>query len=52
MEQADAPWALAEAALAHTLGDQAAQSYVRTDLFARRRQLMDDWAAYIAGQPE
>lgn len=52
LEQTDAPWAVAEAALAHTLGDQVAQSYARTDLFARRRQLMDDWAAYIADQPE
>ena len=24
-------------------------AYRRTDLFERRRQLMDDWAAYLAG---
>ena len=31
------------------LVDEAA--YRRTDLFERRRVLMDDWAAYLAGAP-
>ena len=52
LEQTDAPWAVAEAMLAHTLGDQVQASYIRGDLFDRRRQLMDDWAAYIASQPK
>ena len=25
-------------------------AYRRTDLFERRRRLMDDWAAYLAGE--
>ena len=28
---------------------QAEAAYRRTDLFERRRRLMDDWAAYLAG---
>ena len=29
---------------------QAEAAYRRTDLFERRRRLMDDWAAYLAGE--
>ena len=39
-----------EAALAHKVRNQVEAAYRRTDLFERRRQLMDDWAAYLAGQ--
>ena len=42
------PRELAEAALAHVVPNQAEAAYARSDLFNRRRQLMDDWAAYIA----
>ena len=52
LEQTDAPWAVAEAMLAHTLGDQVQASYIRGDLFDRRRQLMDHWAEYITTQPQ
>jgi integrase len=45
LEQTTAPWAVAEAALAHTLGDATEAAYARTDLFERRRELMDAWAA-------
>jgi integrase len=38
---------LAELALAHSIGNAVEQAYNRTDLLARRRQLMADWAAYI-----
>ena len=27
-------------------------AYRRTDLFERRRKLMDDWAAYLSGERE
>jgi len=27
-------------------------AYARSDLFERRRLLMDDWAEYLAGRPE
>ncbi len=37
---------VAEAALAHTLGDKTEAAYRRGDLFEKRRKLMDDWAAF------
>ncbi|PZQ78241.1 Prophage integrase IntA [Xylophilus ampelinus] len=37
-----------EFALAHTVGDQTVRAYMRTDMLEKRRQLMDDWAAFIA----
>ena len=47
LEQTDAPWAVAEAALAHTLGDSVASAYIRADLFERRRSLMQEWADFL-----
>ena len=47
MEQTDTPWAVGEAALAHTLGNSTEQAYARSDLFERRRRLMQDWANYV-----
>ena len=38
-----------EAALAHKVRNQVEAAYRRTDLFERRRRLMDDWASYLAG---
>jgi hypothetical protein len=35
-------------ALAHNVGSQVERSYQRSDLFDRRRRLMNDWAAYCA----
>ena len=37
-----------EAALAHTLGNKVETAYLRGDLFAKRRRLMDEWAAFCA----
>ena len=37
---------LAEAALAHTVGG-AEGAYFRSDIFSRRRQLMDTWGQYV-----
>ena len=37
--------------LAHTIGSAAEATYRRGDLLAKRRALMDDWAAYLA-KPE
>ena len=42
------PREVAEAALAHVVGGVEG-AYFRSDLFARRRQLMDAWAAYVTG---
>ena len=36
-----------EAALAHRLQDKAEAAYARGDLFAKRRRLMEDWAAFL-----
>ena len=46
METTDTPWAVGEAALAHTLGSSTEQAYARTDLFDRRRVLMQEWADF------
>ncbi len=35
-----------EMALAHTIGNKAEAAYRRGDLFTKRRELMDAWAAY------
>ncbi len=48
MEQTDTPWAVGEAALAHSLGSTTEQAYARSDLFERRRTLMQLWADYAA----
>ncbi len=52
LEQTDAPWAVAEAALAHTLGGQEVMAYVRGDQFERRRRLMEEWSDYVGAVPE
>ena len=49
LEQTDAPWAVSEAALAHILGNSTEQAYARSDLFERRRALMQQWADYLTG---
>ena len=40
---------MVEAALAHTVRNPTEAAYARSDLFERRRRLMDDWAAYLSG---
>ncbi|MYE01672.1 MAG: site-specific integrase, partial [Alphaproteobacteria bacterium] len=47
-ECSDAPREVCELALAHVNSDRVEAAYRRTDLFDRRRELMRDWAAYIA----
>lgn len=49
LEQTETPWAVSEAALAHTLGNSTEQAYARSDLFERRRALMQAWADYVTG---
>ena len=46
----DAPNAVTEATLSHVVRHEMEAAYGRTDLFERRRRLMDDWAAYLAGE--
>ena len=47
-EQTDAPHAVMEAALAHVVRNKAEAAYARSDLFERRRVLMQQWTAYLA----
>ena len=49
LEQTNLPWAVSEAALAHTLGNSTEQAYARSDLFEHRRVLMQSWADYVIG---
>ena len=41
------PREVAEAALAHTVGDATERAYRRGDALEKRRKLMDAWAGYI-----
>ncbi len=47
-EMTDHPREVVEAALAHVVGNKVEAAYARSDLFERRRRLMNDWAAYLA----
>ena len=47
-EQTHHPREVIEFALAHLIKDKAEAAYARSDLFEKRRSLMDDWATYIA----
>ncbi|MXW68105.1 MAG: DUF4102 domain-containing protein [Gemmatimonadales bacterium] len=47
-EETDHPREVAEAALAHVVQNRVEAAYRRTDLFERRRRLMEDWAGYLA----
>ena len=49
-EKTDHPREVVEAALAHVVQNKVEAAYLRTDLFERRRRLMEEWAAYLAGQ--
>lgn len=46
-EQTDFPREVAEFALAHVVGDAAERAYARSDLFEKRRKMMNAWAAYL-----
>jgi len=48
-EETDHPREVIEAALAHVVRNRVEAAYARSDLFERRRTLMDDWASYLAG---
>jgi integrase len=50
-EKTNTPNIVAEAALAHVVGNKAEAAYRRGDLFAKRVQLMDSWARYAHSQP-
>lgn len=48
-ESAKADPELAEAALSHATGNAVTRAYARSDLFDRRRALMDAWGSYATG---
>ena len=48
-EQTHTPHAVMEAALAHTIRNKAEAAYARSDLFEKRRVLMEEWAAFLGG---
>lgn len=45
-EKTTFPREIAELCLAHEVGDQVERAYRRSDLFAKRRKLMEAWARY------
>ena len=46
----DHPREVVEAALAHVVKDKVEAAYRRTDLFERRRRLMEEWGEYLSGR--
>ena len=48
-ESTDAPREVCELALAHVNTNAVEAAYRRTDLFERRRELMEAWAAFLTG---
>ena len=49
-EQTNHPREVIEAALAHVVQNRVEAAYARSDLFERRRVLMNDWAAYLGDE--
>ena len=48
-EKTNADHAVMELSLAHAVGTAVERSYARSDLFGKRRGLMDRWAAFVTG---
>lgn len=46
-ERTSYPREVAEAALAHLTGDAVERAYARSDVFDKRRDMMNSWAAYL-----
>lgn len=51
-EMSDFPREIAEAALAHVVGDATERAYRRGDALEKRRRMMEAWEAYCSGQAE
>ena len=49
-EETNHPREVIEAALAHVVQNKVEAAYARSDLFERRRRLMDDWSGYLDGR--
>lgn len=50
-EMTATPFEVMEAALAHAIADATVAAYARTDLFEKRRKLMEDWEAFLSTPP-
>lgn len=50
-ERTNFPREVAEAALAHLSGDAVERAYARSDVFDKRRKMMEAWAAFLAETP-
>ena len=50
-ERTNFPREVCEAALAHVLSNKTEAAYNRTDLFEKRRKLMDSWSAFATATP-
>jgi integrase len=48
-ETTNYPREIAELALAHVVGSEVERAYMRSDLFEKRRALMQDWADFVSG---
>ncbi|WP_149576395.1 tyrosine-type recombinase/integrase [Xanthobacter oligotrophicus] len=48
-EETSFPREVAEAALAHTVGDATERAYRRADALEKRRKLMEAWASFVGG---
>ena len=46
-EKTNSPHAVVEKALAHTVGNATEVAYFRSELFERRRSLMDEWSRFL-----
>jgi integrase len=50
-EETDYPEVVIEMSLAHRVGDSTVRAYRRTDLFAKRRALMEEWVRFCCTPP-
>ena len=41
-----------ELSLAHAVGSSVEQAYARSDLIAKRRELMDQWGRFVTEGPD
>ncbi len=49
-ERTNLPREVAEAALAHVIKNKAEAAYARSDMFEKRRKMMESWAGYLAAR--
>jgi integrase len=51
-EETDADVEVKRTAMAHSLGDKLDEAYWRTDVFRKRKRLMQEWADFIDNPPD